>query len=80
MIVTFTKLLVMRIVARVLSLSRRNWLIFLSVEFLSGSSSLRSDGDKLKKAISDALANPEKKSSKRARTAERHTPNVGVMK
>lgn len=47
---------------------------------MSGSSSLRSDGDKLKKAISDALANPEKKSSKRARTAERHTPNVGVMK
>ena len=41
---------------------------------------LKSVGDKLKKAISDALAYPEKKSKPITRIMAIHTPNVGAVK
>ena len=59
-IVTLTKLLVIRIVANVRSLSSRSFFIFLSVSVLCCSSSLISFGERLKKAISEPLAYPER--------------------
>jgi hypothetical protein len=61
MIVTLMKLFVMRIVARVRSESSLSIRIFLSF-ILSGSSSDKSFGVKLKKAISDPLENADIKS------------------
>ena len=60
-IVTLTKLFVIRMVARVRSESSLSIRIFLSL-VLSGLSSDKSFGDKLKNAISAPLAKPETKS------------------
>ena len=59
MIVTLTKLLVMRIVANVRSLSSRSFWMLLSLEVFPALTSDISAGDKLKNAISDPLANAE---------------------
>lgn len=69
MMVTFTRLFMMRIVANVRSESSRNIWILRSLSFFSGSSSSRSCGERLKKAISEPLAKPDKKSKKAANTA-----------
>ena len=58
-IVTLTKLLVIRIVASVRSLSSRNFRMLLSLDDFCAFSSARSDGDRLKKAISEPLANAD---------------------
>ena len=58
-IVTLTRLFVMRIVASVRSLSSLSILIFLSVSVFCCSTSLMSLGDRLKNAISEPLANPD---------------------
>ena len=64
MIVTFTKLLVIRMVANVLSLFSRSCWIFESVLLLDGLRLLMSFGERLKKAISEPLAKPEINRSK----------------
>ena len=46
----------------------------------SGSSSLRSEGDRLKKAISELLANPETQSSSTTKRIAIYTLSVGAMK
>lgn len=66
--VTFTKLLVMRTVANNRSESSNRLLIFSSAGWLRSSISLRSEGEREKKAISDAEANPEANKSKPAKT------------
>ena len=68
-IMTFTKLLVIKIVAKVRSESSLNILIFISVGVLESSSSSTSEGERLKKAISDPLAKADKTSSMAAKTA-----------
>ena len=55
-------------------------LYLLSVFRCSGSSALRSDGERLKNAISDALAYPENNKSATANSAAMHTASVGGMK
>ena len=76
-IVTLTKLLVIRIVASVRSLSSRNFRMLLSLDDFCAFSSARSDGDRLKKAISEPLANPDIKSRMAAKIAANITSNVG---
>ena len=73
--VTFTRLLVISIVASVRSLSLRSFTIFSSAGFLSSSSSLRSVGDSEKNAISDPEAKPEAKRSRHAKRAAKISPN-----
>jgi hypothetical protein len=51
----------------------------LSLALCSGSSWEISTGERLKKAISDPLANPETISKKAAKTAADITPNVGAI-
>jgi len=75
-IVTLTKLLVINIVAKVRSLSLRNIWIFLSFDVLHASISEISDGERLKNAISEPLANPDNNRSMTARTMENSTPKV----
>src|SRR5574344_1739582 len=79
-IVTLTKLFVIRIVANVRSESLRSMDIFLSLSLFPSSSSLTSEGESEKNAISDADTNPDTPSSKQAMTAEMIAPKVGVMK
>ena len=76
MMVTLTKLLVIRIVASVRSESSRNIDMLLSAGFFSVSRLSRSCGDKLKNAISEPLAKPDNKSKKAARRAANRTPVV----
>ena len=76
MMVTLTKLFVIRIVASVRSESSRNIEMLLSAGFFSGSRLSRSCGDKLKNAISEPLAKPDNKSKKAARRAANRTPVV----
>ena len=78
MTVTFTKLLVMRMVANVRSLSWRSISILRSFALCSTSKSAMSVGERLKKEISDALANPESSSRKTTKKNEMTTPRVGV--
>ena len=59
MMVTFTKLFVIKTVASRLSELSRRLLIFKSAGCESSSTSLRSFGDSEKKAISEAEAKPE---------------------
>ena len=77
MIRTFTKLLVIRIVANVRSLSLRNISIFRSFEFFSVSSDAMSVGLRLKKAISDPLANPDNNNNTAVKTAVKIIPTDG---
>ena len=64
MTATLTRLFVISTVANVRSLSSLNSSISLSEELLSGSSDSTSVGERLKKAIYDALAKPDKRRSK----------------
>ena len=57
--VTLTRLLVIKIVASLRSESSRSRQMPSSLVFLSGLSSLRSAGDRLKNAISEPLAKPD---------------------
>ena len=77
MIVTFTKLLVISIVARVRSESTLNIFIFESLIVCSSSSIDISLGDSEKKAISDADIIPETYKRKAINIKETYTPNVG---
>ena len=77
MIRTFTKLLVIRIVANVRSLSLRNISIFLSFELFSVSSDAISVGVRLKKAISEPLAKPDNNSNTTVNTAVNNIPTDG---
>lgn len=77
MMVTFTKLLVIKMVAKVRSESSRNICIFLSVSVFPSSSSATSEGAKLKNAISEPLAKADIKSNIAAKTAAMTTPMDG---
>ena len=79
-IVTFTKLFVMRIVASVRSLSSLSSLIFLSFTVFSALISVISVGDKLKNAISEPLANADAPISIIVSKIARITPVVGAIK
>ena len=79
MMVTFTRLLVMSIVASVRSESSLSERILWSGSCLESSSSLMSEGESEKKAISDPDANPERTSKIQANAAAIHTPAVGVI-
>ena len=78
MMVTFTKLLVIRMVANVRSEFSRNFRILRSASFLSSSSSFRLLGDKEKKAISDPDVKAENTNSTHAKTQEMIAPVVGT--
>ena len=75
--VTFTKLLVIKMVANVRSESSRNIIIFLSASVFSSSSSATSAGDKLKKAISEPLAKADMPNKIAAKPAATKTPVDG---
>ncbi len=79
-IVTLTKLFVTRIVANVRSLSSLNFSIHASLGFFSGSMSLISDGERLKKAISEPLAKADTQSNNTAKHAAKTTPKDGSLK
>ena len=79
-IVTFTKLFVMSIVARVRSLSSRSVFMLRSLAVFASLTSAISVGERLKNAISDPLANAEKPMSTTVSTAAIITPIVGVTK
>lgn len=79
MMVTLTKLLAIRMVAKVRSLSSRSLAIFLSRLLFSGFNSFKSDGERLKKAISLPLANPDIKSRIRVSAMQHITPMVGEV-
>ena len=64
-------------VANVRSLSVLNISMLLSAAFFSVSSSARSEGDKLKKAISEPLAKPDANKRMAARNIDINTPVVG---
>lgn len=76
-IVTFTKLLVINMVANKLSESPSRQLIFSSEEWVRSSISLRSEGDREKKAISDAEAKPEASKSTPAKIMAAIAENEG---
>ena len=78
MMVTLTKLLEIRMVARSLSESSSNDKIYLSDECFSSSTSFKSLGDKEKNAISEADTNPETKSKSTANTMATMAPIVGA--
>lgn len=80
MIVTFTKLLTINIVAKVRSESSRKSSIDLSADERSESSCDKSLGDRLKNAISEPLAMPERKSSPMVPAIESTTPKEGATK
>ena len=67
-------------VAKVRSLSSRSRCIFSSCKLSFGDNSLISDGDKLKNAISDPLANPDISKSSIASIADITTPKLGAIK
>ena len=77
MIVTFTKLFVIRIVASVRSESSRNRAMLLSRTSFSVSSCAMSPGDKLKNAISEPLANPDTNNKPTTNTIATATPKDG---
>ena len=77
MIMTFTKLLAIKMVARVRSESSRNILICWSVVVLESSSSSTSAGERLKKAISEPLAKADKRSNMAAKAAAMIQPVEG---
>ena len=73
--VTFTKLLVIRMVANVRSEFSRRYFILASTRFFSSSSSFKSLGESEKNAISEPEANPENSRSTQARTIAKMAPN-----
>ena len=77
MTATFTRLLLMRMVASRRSLSRSRAATFLSERCLPSSIVLLSAGVRLKKAISLAETNPEQKSRNRTMAKAIHTSGVG---
>ena len=77
MIVTFTKLFVIRIVASVRSESSRNRAMLLSRTSFSVSNCAMSPGDKLKNAISEPLANPDTNNKPTTNTIATATPKDG---
>ena len=79
-IVTLTKLFVIRIVASVRSLSSRNFSILLSLDDFWAFNSAKSDGDRLKKAISEPLANADIAISNMVSTIHINTPVVGATR
>ena len=74
MIVTLTKLFVINIVANVRSVSCRSAAICLSRTLLSGLNSSISCGERLKKAISLPLANPDNNSNVAVKAIATTTP------
>ena len=79
MMVTFTRLLVISIVASVRSESSRSCLILTSSEVRSSSSSFKSLGDKEKNAISEPEAKPDTNNSRQAKTPAIIAPNDGAI-
>lgn len=79
-IITLTKLFVIRIVANVRSLSSSNDFIFWSASVFPALTSDISEGSKLKKAISEPLAKPEMNNKKNANRSAITTPKVGDIK
>ena len=77
MMAIFTRLLHIRIVAKSRSLSARNFSIFVSAITFSSSMALRSAGDKLKNAISEAEMKPEQISKTHDITKAMYAPSVG---
>lgn len=77
MIVTFTKLFEMRIVANRRSDSSRRFKIFLSLSLLLCSISLISLGESEKNAISEAETNPEQNNRIKAKTMAIMAPTEG---
>lgn len=67
-IVTFTKLLVIKIVANNRSVSDNKFVIFLSDGCFPSAIAFKSEGEREKKAISEADANPDTNNSKPANT------------
>ena len=78
MIVTFTRLLAIRMVASVRSDSARNCMILASAFDFSSSSSLKSLGVSEKKAISDPEAKPDTNNRRHAITPATIAPTEGV--
>ena len=79
MMVTLTKLLEIKIVASRRSESSNKAMIRLSEEWFSSSISLKSLGDKEKKAISDADTKPEANNNKTARMMAIMAPKEGAV-
>lgn len=76
MMVTFTKLLAIKMVASVRSLSSRSSFTCWSVGVFSSSISAKSVGERLKNAISEPLAKPDTNNNNAASTAAKTTPIV----
>ena len=77
--VTLTKLLTMRIVAKVRSESSLSISIHLSLSLVSGSISAKSFGVRLKNAISEPLANPDSIRRNTVAIKQKYTPIDGVI-
>ena len=75
---TLTKLLLMRIVASRRSLFAKRPFILVSEECFSSSISFISEGDRLKKAISEAETKPEQKRSRMPVAKAIHAPVEGM--
>ena len=80
MMVTLTKLFVIKMVANVRSESSRNCLICWSSSVFSSSSSLKSAGDSEKKAISEPEAKPDANNSPQASKPAMIAPVDGVIR
>ena len=78
MMVTFTKLLDIKIVANSRSESANKLLIRLSEEWFSSSMSFKSLGDKEKNAISEADTKPEANNNNTARIIATNSPVPGA--
>ena len=77
-IVTFTKLFVIRIVASNRSVSDNKLVIFLSDGCFPSAITFKSEGEREKKAISEADANPETNNNKPANTIATIADTDGV--
>ena len=80
MMVTFTRLLVISMVASVRSESLRNCLICTSPVVFSSSSSFRSDGDKEKNAISEPEAKLDTNNKRQAQIPATMAPMDGDIR
>ena len=76
---TFTRLLVIKMVASSRSESSKRDLIFLSTSVFSSDNALRSAGESEKKAISDADAKPEKSNNNPASTMATRAEADGAL-
>ena len=77
--VTFTKLLVIKMVAKVRSESLRSSSIFLSRSSLLSSNSFKSLGESEKNAISEPEAKPDRNNKRMAKMPEMIAPKEGVI-